>query len=176
MAPLNLEIETAQLPFELEQMLAIAETIQPKRILEIGTWHGGTLWHWLDLAPEVVAVDDEVRRLGDWHQWAVDKGSLLYLVQGDSRSQEVIAAVANLAPFDLCFIDADHTLPAVTDDWTNYAPMVRPGGMVIFHDILERPDYGVWQLWRNLQGQHRRTIELREAEREDYCGIGCVYV
>jgi hypothetical protein len=41
--------------------------------------------------------------------------------------------------FDLVFIDADHHYDAVRFDIINYAPLVRPGGILCGHDYGPRP-------------------------------------
>lgn len=56
---------------------------------------------------------------------------------GESRSEEAIALAAARAPFDLVFIDGDHTYDAVRADWLNYGPM---GKVVVFHDIEHDDD------------------------------------
>jgi predicted O-methyltransferase YrrM len=51
-------------------------------------------------------------------------------------------------PIDLVLIDGDHNEEAVDQDWNDWSPFVRPGGIVIFHDAVvfeggwTKPDYG----------------------------------
>lgn len=40
-------------------------------------------------------------------------------------------------PIDVLFIDGDHTYEGVKDDWDNFSPFVKPGGVVYFHDCDE---------------------------------------
>ena len=52
------------------------------------------------------------------------------------------------------FIDGDHSYDGVRSDYEMYAPLVRNGGLVAFHDIVEgRPEWvgGVPQLWREIK-------------------------
>ena len=37
---------------------------------------------------------------------------------------------------DFLFIDGDHTVEGVTKDFLLYRPLVRKGGVIAFHDIL----------------------------------------
>ena len=41
-------------------------------------------------------------------------------------------------PIKVLFIDGDHTVEGVKDDWDNFSPFVVKGGWVFFHDA----DYG----------------------------------
>ena len=175
------EIETFQNEWELLQMLIVVANHHPKKILEVGAWHGGTLWHWLQLADEVAVIDDEMRRESDWQQWAKERRTGLHLYHGSSHDKEIIEKAASHAPYDFLFIDADHTYDSVCQDWNNYYPMVREGGLVAFHDIYERYGYGVSEVWEDLiSTPGMRYMEIRHGEvqpgNEGLCGIGLIWV
>ncbi len=61
------------------------------------------------------------------------------LVDGaDSQSPETLAHVGAMLggrPVDFLFLDGDHRYEAVRRDFELYAPLVRPGGLVAFHDV-----------------------------------------
>ena len=42
---------------------------------------------------------------------------------------------------DLLFIDGDHTESGVRADFERWAPLVPPGGHVLFHDAVDAPDF-----------------------------------
>lgn len=166
--------ETAQEPWELEQLLTLVDRWELHRILEIGVWHGGTLWHWLHVAKGVVAVDDTMFEAGDWKDWSHQQGmGWLELHQGDSHDPAIIGRVQALGPYDLIHIDAAHDYDAVRGDWENYGPLIAPGGVVVFHDIAERASYGVSRLWADLK-PGRRTLEIWGGV-PSYCGIGVLF-
>ena len=54
------------------------------------------------------------------------------------------AAAAWTTPIDLLFIDGDHSWEAIDEDWRNWSPLVKPGGIVAVHDsrpVRGRPAY-----------------------------------
>lgn len=158
---------TAQAPFELGVLAALHQLIRPARTLEIGVWHGGTLWHWLQAAQTVVGVDDLMEHRQDWQQWAEDADADLALIHGRSDNPDVIEQAWAHGPYQFLFIDADHTYQAVKADYDVYREMVEPGGVIAFHDIKPRPEqgYGVDQLWDEIKNAPgARTIEIFQKE------------
>lgn len=51
------------------------------------------------------------------------------------------------------FIDADHRYSGVRADFELYAPLVRPGGLIAFHDISDntQPGVEVNKLWSEIK-------------------------
>ena len=171
------DVETFQVPWELGGLLDLLETLQPARVLEVGAMYGGTLWHWLRTAVEVVVVDDEMREPDLWHDWAEAYGTTLRLVKGRSQDEQVVRAAAAFGPYDFAFIDGDHRYESVRADWENYGPVAK---VVAFHDILPRDGYGVSRLWAELTGEHgARYMTICQNEtlegNEGPCGIGVLW-
>lgn len=169
---------TSQAVWEWEQLLRLFDARAPRRVLEIGSDFGGTLYGWITHAPAhsvIVNVDDRCVDRETWALWARDHGVTLHTIQGDSRAADTIAAAAAHGPFDWIFIDAEHSYPFVSLDWANYGPLSTPGGIVAFHDINERNGYGVSQVWREIQAQGHVTQEIN-AQLPSLCGVGVVYM
>ena len=56
---------------------------------------------------------------------------------------------------DLLHIDGLHTYEAVKEDFEGWYPRVKPGGIILFHDIRARLlDFGAWRFWDELEAQH----------------------
>lgn len=170
---------------ELSTVLALYRRLKPDTVLEVGTYHGGTLYHWLqNAAPEahIVSLDSYAVGVDNRHLYAdwVPDGVDLTVLDGDSMAAETIAAVAEHGPFDWIFIDAGHYLHEVTADWNAYGPMASSdGGVVLFHDILpasrNHPEIEVAQLWSEIRQTHR-TLDIIWNSAADWGGIGVVLV
>lgn len=59
----------------------------------------------------------------------------------DTHTYDAVLYAERSAPYDFLFIDAGHTLQDVAADYYSYQPKVRPGGLIAFHDALERDGY-----------------------------------
>lgn len=56
---------------------------------------------------------------------------------------------------DLLHIDGFHTYEAVSADFANWHPKVKPGGIILFHDVQARvQDFGAWKFWEDIRDQH----------------------
>jgi Methyltransferase domain len=57
---------------------------------------------------------------------------------------------------DLLHIDGLHTESAVRHDFDSWLPKVRPGGVILLHDVDVRGrDFGAWKVWAGLQERGR---------------------
>jgi cephalosporin hydroxylase len=139
------------------------KAFRPRSVMEIGSCYGGTLFCLCRFAaPDatIVAVDirPSIKLDSDGtpvYDGFVLPGQKLYFLHADSRSAHTIYTVKTIVgPYglDLLFIDGDHRYEAVKADFEAYWRLVRPGGIIAFHDIgIKLPDFGVWQLWQELK-------------------------
>jgi len=133
---MNLTPSPLMLPDEFDWLSSLYRAMRPERVLEIGTWQGGTLRKWLDGAPElVVAVDLEHQNAQAYAAWRQDRTELVVLT-GPSQDPGVVSLAGARGPYDWLFIDGDHHLEAVSADVLLYSPMVRQGGVILLHDVL----------------------------------------
>jgi hypothetical protein len=111
----------------------------------------------------------------------------LHLIRGDSHAPETLARTRDALrgePLDFLLIDGDHTYDGVRRDFEDYGPLVRPGGLIAFHDIAQpgelRPGGAtllggeVPLLWRELCSRYE-TRELLFSP-DGFFGIGLLRV
>lgn len=143
---------------ELWILVQAIQEISAKRILEIGTANGGTLKFFEQVVgPEgkIVTVDSGKASI---EGLPVDFSNPLcdiQLVTGFSQAPETIEKV-KLAlgdePIDFLFIDGGHDYEVVKADFDNYHGLVRPGGIIGFHDVNHPP---VKKLWNEINIPHK---------------------
>lgn len=188
----NRYFRATQVRSELMALGKILAELRPQRALEIGTAHGGTLLFLTRLASPratLASVDLPGGEFGGGYskerqrsyQRFARRKQRLHLLRGDSHSPEMLERVREVfrgQPLDYLFIDGDHRYEGVKRDFEMYAPMVRKGGIIAFHDIADGPPEnvgGVPEFWREVKSQHRHE-QFVENPRQGGLGIGVLYV
>jgi hypothetical protein len=182
-------IRPSQLPVEFERLLSRVSELAPIRVLEIGTNNGGTLFAWTRVAGErstIISLDLPGGGFGGgypaWRRHLYRAFALpfqrLHLIEGDSHAPSSIAAVRKILgaePLDFLLIDGDHTYDGVKLDFENFAPLVRPGGLIAFHDISEHhdPSCDVRRYWLEVS-RGKIATELMASPPEGWAGIGVI--
>lgn len=119
----------------------LAESSNAKQVLEIGTSTGlSGLWFLMALertGGRLTTLELDPRRAalarGHFKRAGVD--ALVSLVEGDAHK-----SIGKLqGPFDVVFIDAEKD--GYVDYLTQVLPLVRPGGLILAHNVEMVPDY-----------------------------------
>ena len=172
----------AQKTAELAELVALVLDLDPQVILEIGSMVGGSLVAWQLAAPdaEIISVSltdgpygggDVKTRIDHW----------LDMNSHDPDTLDQVDRILGGRPVDFLFIDGDHSLEGVTNDFEMYSPLVRPGGLIAFHDILPHDPslgIGVERLWDRLASSYDAEEIVVAEHRRDYGvwgGIGVIH-
>ena len=177
---------------EILPLLIALQRSRPRRLCEIGAAQGGTL----ALFSQVAATDARLLSIDlnfapariRSHRHLVRPRQRVTCLRADSHSPATVETVKRWLgdqALDFLFIDGDHTLAGVATDHRLYAPLVRAGGLVAFHDIV--PDFKtrhgivtpadvgeVPAFWQDLKRRSAGTRELIEEPGQDGFGIGVV--
>lgn len=141
--------------WELTSLIAVVRDLRPRTVVEIGTFRGGTLACWASIATadaHLICLDKldaafgiaahgahegDLRRL-------IRPGQRLTFLPLDSQLETTARAVREAlggAAIDFLWIDGDHRDAGVRRDFALYRPLVRPGGLIAFHDIHPNPAF-----------------------------------
>lgn len=165
--------QVKQEPEEFYGLLEEIEKVSPKVILEIGILRGGIISYYRDKV-KVMGIEMTGNYPDD-------------VIIGDSHSDNTLNEVKkrlNGQELDVLFIDADHSYEGCKKDYEMYAPLVRKGGIVAFHDIIQngwhkeaweqcQEKIQVWKLWEELKAE----IPYKEIVHDkSWAGIGVLYV
>ena len=145
----GIRIRPGQRRPEIRALLDAVEALRPRRMLEIGTANGGSLFLFAQMcapAAHVISVDLPKGEFGGGYPaWKIPlykafarSSQSLDLIRADSHSPATLERVRALLgdePLDFLFIDGDHEYAGVKQDFDTFGPLVRAGGLVGFHDI-----------------------------------------
>jgi predicted O-methyltransferase YrrM len=186
-------IRPLQIKSEMLRLLEIVSKRKPEIIIEIGTYNGGTLFLFSRVASEqavLISIDyPDVRFFGGYEPWRSGllkgfklKQQQIRLIWGDSHQANTFARVNDILKgrkADIIFIDGDHSYEGVKKDFEMYNPLVKPDGMIVFHDIVVHTvEQGceVNKLWMELKNSGMyRSSEIINDINQNTCGLGIIY-
>lgn len=178
-----------QVPDEVQRFHAFLRDRSPRVVCEIGTYSGGHFYLLSRSLPTVttlIGLDLRVRNRALLRRLAPSNLDV-HLIDGDSRSTPVRSAVDGALgghQLDVLFIDGDHTYDGIRSDYLNYRDLVRDGGVIAFHDIVDDhlTRFGrktkAWTgdvpvFWRRIK-PHAETFEFVADPEQDGFGIGAL--
>jgi hypothetical protein len=153
------------LPFGYDLVTAL----RPSLLVELGT-HMGLSYFTFCQAMKEHAIDGLCYAVdtfeGDAHTAKYDE-SVFNLVNNHNREHYhgfsyLMRMLFNDAlkhfnndSIDLLHIDGLHTYEAVSEDFRLWLPKVKPGGIILFHDVQARlQDFGAWRFWDEIAPSH----------------------
>ncbi len=175
---------------ELSGLVQALSDLKPKNALEIGTANGGTLFLLCRLAhhkANLMSIDlPEGPFGGGYPEWKTElyqsfakPKQNLQLLRADSHQEKTLRDTQLFfgeKQLDFLFIDGDHTYEGVKQDYEMYAPMVRKGGIIAFHDIVEHRGSAckVDQFWHEVKQGYTHKEFVNSWDQGHY-GIGLLY-
>ena len=102
--------------------------------VEVGTFHGASAFAAEENADKVWTID-----IYDWQPKVYGSGTFFFLGTSvdfiNTQRQEI----------DILFIDGSHELDSVQKDIESLTPLVKKGGMIMFHDYKKESHTGVYR-------------------------------
>ncbi|MGD1842045.1 MAG: class I SAM-dependent methyltransferase [Thermonemataceae bacterium] len=179
-----------QVRTEILALCQLIEARKPRFLLEIGTANGGSLFLFSKLAhPEatIISIDLPDGLYGGgypayrqaFYESFVSEQQRMVLHRANSHEPQTLQQVKDLLqgnPLDFLFIDGDHRYEGVKKDFKLYAPLVKEGGLISFHDIAEHPEgwqVGVGQYWHEIKNDYQFQ-EFIGHPTQGWAGIGVI--
>ncbi len=179
------KVNSVQKRSEVMSLVQHVNNLKPKYVLEIGTYNGGTLFMWANITRNKVVTCDlrnPEHRCQLYKMFPPDESKCkVVALEGDSHNlsfKDIVYSEFNDKKLDFLFIDGDHTEAGVEADFNNYKDLVRPGGIVAFHDILKnQPVEGnqVYYFWERVKNNYKHQEFIDDPEQCGF-GIGILYV
>jgi Methyltransferase domain len=185
-------LELKQNMVELLGLVRLIERQPLQTVCEIGTFRGGTLYLWCQLVQpngSIFSIDLPGGAFGGGYnerslpffESFITPGQSLDCLRGNSHEASVRDDFAGRLAgrqLDFLFIDGDHSYQGVRQDYEDYSPFVKTGGVIGFHDIVQRathPELEVWRFWQELKASQKVTHEFIETgNQRRRIGIGAV--
>ncbi|MEP6698574.1 MAG: class I SAM-dependent methyltransferase [Verrucomicrobiota bacterium] len=143
--------------------------LKPRVLVELGVDRGESYFAFCQSVAEngtgthCTGIDTWI---GDEHAGGYDETTFAevshhnvnYQSFSDLRRCDFFAALKDFADesIDLLHLDGLHTEDAVHHDLAAWLPKLRPGGILLLHDVGVRlPGFGVWKVWEELRSKGR---------------------
>jgi predicted O-methyltransferase YrrM len=172
-----IELGAVQKRNELTRLLDfLAAYDPPKVVVEIGTARGGTFFLWCRIAAHnatLISIDKPGGDYGAGYTEEETEQFASYATNGQSTeflmldshhdsTRNKLSSLLRNQRIDLLFLDGDHTYDGVRTDYNMYEPFVEPGGLIVFHDIVQHSPLAeenveVYKFWSNLRLLHGRV-------------------
>ena len=164
---------------DLRILLQIALPLQPKSILEIGTCKGYSAEVWIKAFEPAHFLTIEKDTFDSLSPTLIHNMNYIYAFNHDSHTINTYGMLDRIIAnekIDFLFIDGDHSYEGVRKDWEMYGPLVKKGGIVVFHDVqymAVNPPVEVKLLWDELKKEHK-YVEIKTSKSST--GMGVLFI
>ena len=185
-------LEPLQNKSEIIEFIKLLVKIKPKIILEIGTARGGTLFLLSRFSSSdalIISIDLPGGKFGCGYprskipflKFFASNKQKINLIRKDSHKPSTLQKVKKILKkkkVDVLFIDGDHTYNGVKKDFEMYRSLVKPGGIICFHDIVPGDIIetgGVPDFWKDIREKYN-THEIVDNWDQQCFGIGIIFI
>ena len=180
---------------EFRQLSEYIKKSNPKIVVEIGTKKGGSFFIWaryfkpkhlisIDLPGGIHGGGFPKQKIPFLKYFLSDiEDSKVSIILGDSHKKKTLRhleTILNGERIDFLFIDGDHTYTGVKSDFEMYKKLVKKGGFIGFHDIIES-DYHhklncfVDKFWNEIKLDYEHIEFIQKQDQHKY-GIGVLKI
>jgi cephalosporin hydroxylase len=159
----------------LTDALILADAVRPEVIVEIGCDRGGTLYAWRKICLRVYGITTVDNGFASGGSGGALQHHGATVIHGDSHDPATLRTLLDLLdyhPVDVLVIDGDHHLAGVRQDFEWYGSLVRPGGLIMLHDIAvsNDPRAEVDQFWPELirKFEPARVTEIQSRQHAPF--------
>ena len=163
----------------------LVKKFRPEIIVELGVHYGDSYFTFcqacdeLELNTQLYGVDhwqgdkqagfygdDVFREVNEYNQEFHSQNSTFLRIDFTEALKSF-----ETSSIDLLHIDGSHEYQSVRNDFGNWLPKIKKGGMILLHDILvEREDFGVKEFWKEISKNYKT-----ESHQEGF-GLGVIHV
>ncbi len=147
----------------------LVQTIKPHVIVELGTYSGNSYFAFCQAVkdlhlPTLCYATDTWQ--GDIHVGNYSKDVYKRVKEINEKEFSGFSHLMHMhfddalhnfsdGSIDILHIDGTHTYDAVKNDFTNWLPKVKRGGVILLHDIMVRKkDFGVWKFLKEVKKRY----------------------
>ncbi len=134
------------------------------KVIEIGSYDGGSTFSLAEVAKEVISVEPNNR-------WEVGSYTNIVRFKGNSDVEAPnVKEYLGRKKVDMLIIDGDHSEEGVLKDYELYSKFVKKGGVILLHDIAatqhhHRQGCFVDKAWSKIKNEvgESNTAEIKHA-------------
>lgn len=146
-------------PHELWAALEAMSALDPKVVIDLWS-EPAVWWAWWQLGMKVIGVAS-VPIGGVAHGFSGPMPSSIVTIVADPREPSTRLRVADQlagGEADVLVLGGPDSEDGVRSNFHHYAPMVRPGGLVLVHGIADARLPGIGRFWSGLDGERTELI------------------
>ena len=102
------------------------------------------------------------------------------MIRSDSHQRLTLEGIREILDgddLDFLFLDGDHTYEGVKQDFQMYSPLVKPKGLIAFHDIAPHPPEtgcDVFRFWQEIRETQHVIDEYVADWKQGWGGVGLI--